>query len=74
MNYCYTAALRNVTFTRGIGHPDSFNPSANGDVLHSIELLYVVPWVLMGVLSVVDKLIVSLYTKSLSADITEICL
>jgi hypothetical protein len=27
---------------------------------------------LMGVLSVVDKLILSLYTKSLSADITEI--
>jgi hypothetical protein len=48
-----------VIFTRGFGYPDSFHPSANGDVLHSIELLYLAPRVLRGLLAVeVDTFLV----------------
>jgi len=36
-----------------VGYPDSLNLSANGDV-HSIEALYLVPRVLMGLLAVAD--------------------
>ena len=39
-----------------IGYPDSLNPKP-GDT-HSIEMLYLVPRVLMGILAVVDTLIV----------------
>ncbi len=41
-----------------VGYPDSLHPSSNGDVLHSIELLYFVPRVLMGLLAVVDTFLV----------------
>jgi hypothetical protein len=41
-----------VIFTLGVGYPDSFHPSANGDALHSIELLYLVHRVLRGLLAV----------------------
>jgi hypothetical protein len=60
-----------VIFTRGIGYPDSFHPSANGDVLHSIELLYLAHKVMRGLLAVeVDTFLIY---KLLSADITETC-
>ena len=41
-----------------VGYPDSLHASANGDVLHSIELFWLVPRVLMGLLAVVDTFLV----------------
>jgi hypothetical protein len=40
-----------------IGYPNSLNPSADGNV-HSIEMLYLVPRVLMGLLAVLDTFLV----------------
>jgi hypothetical protein len=40
-----------------IGYPDSLNPSDDGNV-HSIEMLYLVPRVLMGLLAVVDTFLI----------------
>ena len=40
-----------------VGYPDSLHASANGDV-HSIEMLWLVPRVLMGLLAVVDTFLV----------------
>jgi hypothetical protein len=40
-----------------VGYPDSLNLSANGDV-HSIEALYLVPRVLMGLLAVADTFLI----------------
>src|ERR687888_406950 len=42
---------------RIIGYPSSLNPAANGDV-HSVEMLYMVPRVLMGLLAVVDTFLI----------------
>jgi hypothetical protein len=40
-----------------IGYPDSLNPSDDGNV-HSIEMLYLVPRVLMGLLAVADTFLI----------------
>jgi dolichyl-phosphate-mannose-protein mannosyltransferase len=40
-----------------IGYPESLHPVANGDV-HSIEMLWLVPRVLMGLLAVVDTFLI----------------
>jgi Dolichyl-phosphate-mannose-protein mannosyltransferase len=40
-----------------IGYPDSLNPSDDGDV-HSIEMLYLVPRVLMGLLAIADTFLI----------------
>jgi hypothetical protein len=40
-----------------IGYPDSLTPSDDGDV-HSIEMLYLVPRVLMGLLAVADTFLI----------------
>jgi parallel beta-helix repeat protein len=40
-----------------IGYPHSLNLSANGDT-HSIEMLYIVPRVLMGLLAVIDTFLI----------------
>ena len=40
-----------------IGYPNSLQLSPNGDV-HSIEMLYIVPRVLMGILAVVDTFLI----------------
>jgi 4-amino-4-deoxy-L-arabinose transferase-like glycosyltransferase len=40
-----------------IGYPNSLHPFSNGDV-HSIEMLYMVPRVLMGILAVVDTFLI----------------
>ena len=41
-----------------IGYPSSLHPTANGDAIHSIEMLYMVPRVLMGLLAVVDTFLI----------------
>ena len=43
-----------------IGYPHSLNPSSSsyGNALHSIEMLYMVPRILMGILAVVDTFLV----------------
>jgi hypothetical protein len=41
-----------------IGYPDSLNPSAADGAVHSIEMLWLVPRVLMGILAVVDTFLV----------------
>jgi 4-amino-4-deoxy-L-arabinose transferase-like glycosyltransferase len=41
-----------------IGYPSSLYPSAHGDVVHSVELLWLVPRTLMGILAVLDTLLV----------------
>src|ERR687886_1185636 len=43
-----------------VGYPNSFNPSAD---LHSIEMLYVVPRVMMGILAVVDTFLLYKITE-----------
>ncbi len=40
-----------------IGYPNSLHPSPNGDV-HSIEMLYMVPRVLMGIIAIVDTFLI----------------
>jgi len=40
-----------------IGYPNSLNLSPNGDV-HSIEMLYLIPRLLMGILAIVDTFLV----------------
>jgi hypothetical protein len=40
-----------------IGYPDSLHPLADGDV-HSIEMIYMVPRVLMGLLAVADTFLI----------------
>jgi hypothetical protein len=40
-----------------IGYPESLHPIANGDV-HSIEMLFTIPRVLMGILAVVDTVLI----------------
>jgi hypothetical protein len=37
-----------------VGYPDSLNPSDGDDVLHSVQTLYLVPRVLMGLFAVFD--------------------
>jgi len=43
-----------------IGYPHSLNPSSSsyGNALHSIEMLYMVPRILMGLLAIVDTFLV----------------
>jgi hypothetical protein len=43
-----------------VGYPDSVNPSDDGgsDVLHSVETLYLVPRVVMGLLAVADTFLI----------------
>jgi Dolichyl-phosphate-mannose-protein mannosyltransferase len=41
-----------------IGYPVSLHPTAYGDVVHSVEMLWLVPRVLMGVLAVIDTFLV----------------
>src|SRR5215211_2759391 len=40
-----------------IGYPDSIQPSADGDV-HSIEMIFMVPRILMGLLAVADTFLI----------------
>jgi len=40
-----------------IGYPDSLQPSADGDV-HSIEMIFMVPRILMGLLAVADTFLI----------------
>jgi hypothetical protein len=48
-----------------VGYPDSLNPSDTGsdDVLHSVETLYLVPRVLMGLLAVADTFLIYKITE-----------
>ncbi len=46
-----------------VGYPDSLNPSDGGDVLHSVQTLYLVPRVLMGLLAVVDTFLIYKITE-----------
>jgi hypothetical protein len=49
-----------------VGYPDSLNPSDTGsgaDVLHSVEMLYLVPRVLMGLLAVADTFLIYKITE-----------
>jgi hypothetical protein len=41
-----------------IGYPSFLDPSAHGDVVHSVELLWLVPRSLMGILAVLDTLLI----------------
>jgi hypothetical protein len=41
-----------------IGYPGSLNPSAHGNVVHSVELLWLVPRSLMGIFAVLDNLLI----------------
>jgi len=41
-----------------IGYPISLHPSAYGDVVQSVEMLWLVPRVLMGVLAVIDTFLI----------------
>ena len=46
-----------------IGYPDSLNPSLGN--VHSIEMLYLVPRILMGMLAVADTFLIYKITESL---------
>jgi hypothetical protein len=49
-----------------VGYPDSLNPSdtaSGADVLHSVEMLYLVPRVLMGLLAVADTFLIYKITE-----------
>jgi Dolichyl-phosphate-mannose-protein mannosyltransferase len=46
-----------------VGYPDSLNPSDGGDVLHSVQTLYLIPRVLMGLLAVVDTFLIYKITE-----------
>ena len=50
-----------------VGYPDSLlNPSDTGDgddILHSVEMLYLVPRVLMGLLAVADSFLIYKITE-----------
>ena len=50
-----------------IGYPSSLNPTASSD-LHSIEMLYLVPRLLMGILSIVDTFLIFKIAKRLYND------
>lgn len=41
-----------------IGYPISLHPSAYGDVIQSVEMLWLVPRVLMGILAVIDTFLI----------------
>jgi dolichyl-phosphate-mannose--protein O-mannosyl transferase len=41
-----------------IDYPSSLNPTPNSNEVHSIEMLYIVPRVLMGLLAVIDTFLV----------------
>ena len=41
-----------------IGYPSSITPSSSGNPLHLIEMLYMVPRILMGILAVVDTFLI----------------
>jgi hypothetical protein len=45
-----------------IGYPDSLHPSADGNV-HSVEMLYLVPRILMGILAIVDTFLIYKITE-----------
>jgi len=53
----YFGQLFVATVFTMIGYPNSLHPFPNGDV-HSIEMLYMVPRVLMGILAVVDTFLI----------------
>ncbi|HZO10603.1 MAG TPA: glycosyltransferase family 39 protein [Nitrososphaeraceae archaeon] len=40
------------------GYPSSLHPSAEGDVVHSIKMLWLVPKILIGVIGVIDTFLV----------------
>lgn len=45
-----------------VGYPNSLHPSADGDV-HSIEMLWFIPRVLMGLLAIIDTLILFMISE-----------
>lgn len=46
-----------------VGYPDSLNPSDGDDVLHSVQNLYLVPRVLMGLFAVFDTFLIYKITE-----------
>jgi hypothetical protein len=40
-----------------IGYPNSLHPTSNGD-MHSIEMLYMIPRILMGILAILDTFLI----------------
>ena len=41
-----------------IGYPNSLNPSAEGDVIHSVKMLWLVPKIIIGIIGVIDTFLV----------------
>jgi 4-amino-4-deoxy-L-arabinose transferase-like glycosyltransferase len=54
----YFAQLFLAGVLKIVGYPDLLHPSSNGDILHPIEMLWLVPRVLTGLLAVVDTFLV----------------
>jgi hypothetical protein len=40
------------------GYPNSLHPSADGDIVHSVAMLWIVPRILIGVIGVIDTFLV----------------
>jgi hypothetical protein len=40
------------------GYPNSLHPSADGDIVHSVKMLWLVPRILIGVIGVIDTFLV----------------
>src|SRR5918912_1501542 len=53
----YFGQLFLASIFKVINYPDSLHPTANGDI-HSIEMIYMVPRLLMGLLAVVDTFLI----------------